>query len=328
MLTAEQLERRRRGLGATDVVALVGLSSFASPWDVYREKTDPTFARTTSGLAARIGQHMESFILELYEERTGRDAYASDTVAHPTHAWALATPDAVIPERAKDVIASADGEPNTWYGPLERLVEIKRPTIYTAHEWGHEAMGAEGAPPRYVVQCAWQMFVTGAPRCDLVALIGDDDLRIYQLERDHELIGALFERARSFWVDNVLARVPPAIDGSEAAADYVARMFPKAARPRLRADGELECLARDYGDACEAFKAAESRKDTLANRLKAAIGEHVGAWGDGWSASYGEQAGGIDYARAAADAGVTGEALEQYRRPGFRALRVTFKEKT
>lgn len=325
MLSAEQIERRRSGLGATDVVAILGLSEFAGPWEIYLEKTDPTYQRPPAGMPARVGSHMEGLIAELYRERTGRPIFHCDTIEHASHEWALATPDRVVPTLDGWEIDDFYGETVIREGRAERLVEIKRPTIYTAHQWGHELNGAEGVPPRYLVQCQWQLEVCDVEVCDLTALIGDDDLRIYEIRRDRELASALFERSRSFWFDHVVARQPPAVDGSDAARRYVESLFPRPVRPRVRADGELECLARDLRDADAEFKAAEAKREALANEMRRRIGEHEGAWGKGWCASWGEQRGGFDYARAVKEAGVTAERLESYRRPPFRSFRFTWK---
>ena len=53
------------------------------------------------------------------------------------------------------------------------------------------------------------MGVTDTQVCYMAVLIGGNKYRQYRIERNQELIDVLFEVAEDFWVNNVLAGVPP-----------------------------------------------------------------------------------------------------------------------
>ena len=52
----------------------------------------------------------------------------------------------------------------------------------------------------------------------VAALIGADDLRVYQIARDEELIAMIRQRAVDFWFNHVIAEIPPPIQTSDDAS--------------------------------------------------------------------------------------------------------------
>lgn len=260
MLTAEQLIQRRSGLGASEIAAVCGASPYATPLDVYLRKLG-LVDDTVENDARRAGNMLEPAILSWYAaEMGGANLRASLTLRHPSYEWALATPDAVWTD-----------EP--------RLVEAKNVGIRMAHEWGDDP---DAVPASYMLQTQWQMEVCGYERCDLAVLIGGQTLRIYPQRRDPELCASLLTIAGRFWRNNVLAEVPPPIDGSDGARAYLDRKHPRQMRPMLPAPHGAEELARRYKAAIEAENSALAEKKLCGNILRGMIGDAEGisaTWG-------------------------------------------------
>src|ERR1700690_4404915 len=90
MLSTEQLAARKGGIFSTDAAAVLGLSKYRSPVQVWLEKPGQSEAADLSGIeAVRMGHVMEPVIARLYQDRTGHDLrFLGDyTGWHPTHSF-------------------------------------------------------------------------------------------------------------------------------------------------------------------------------------------------------------------------------------------------
>lgn len=294
-LSAAQVSMRAAGIGSSEIATVLGLSdAYGNLHDLFDEKTSPGSVYRENALHLRVGAHMEEFIARLYEERTGhrvvsfydeRGESMPWTIAHPKESWMLASPDRFVGRDIPYVepITNALANPDAF----NRLLEIKHVT-FTRDEWGD---GIDEVPPRYLVQCQWQMGVSGVHRCDLVALLGD--LKIYPLEFDTVMFAAMAAAAREFWFYNVLGLVPPEID--HAAGPALLRRHP------MVRDEDLPPATEDIDEAAaELFEAKTERAkldkivDELENRLKAFIGDRagvVGYCGEHWRARWANRKG-------------------------------------
>lgn len=253
MLTPEQLERRRSGVGASDIGAIAGLSHYATAWDIWCAKTlGPT--PETDEMA--LGSLLEPALAALYARRHPDVELAeSRTIAHPQHPWALATPDRLV---------LADGQ-------VQRLLEIKTAGPTTRAEWGTED---DAIPEGYLAQCQWQLFVTGLRTVDVIALVAGEP-RFYRVERSDRLIQWLFAHAAAF-MERLRNGTPPALDGSEAAGRWLAATYPETRAPLREATTDESTLLAQYAAAREIEKSAAAEKERLAQALKLAIGDREG----------------------------------------------------
>lgn len=243
MLTPEQREQRRRGVGSSDIPAIVGVSPHAAPIDVYLDKLGLSEERVTP--ETWCGDRAEAFIASLYVERSGSPLGHPDrTIGHDVHPWALATPDRFA---------------------HDRIVEIKLVGAGMVHLWGD-------APPAHVlVQVQWQLEVCDVDRADVAALLGGTDFRIYPVERDREMGADLLDVGRCFWEEHVLARNPPPMSGEDARR--LARMrYPLSMGDLLSATPEAEELR----DRILRVKRHQKRVEDLRARLEARAMDMVG----------------------------------------------------
>ncbi len=285
MLTDAQKALRRSGLGSSDIGAVAGLSPYAGPMDVWLVKRG--LAEVPETEAMRLGTALEPVIADLYERehvergdalhgllRHPQHVWPSTvdgTLAHPSEPWALATPDRVVD--LYDAQLRAVGR---------RLVEIKSVAWRSAHHWGD---AHDDVPPWYRAQIAWQMAVTGVGVCDLAALIGGAELRVYRIERDVELEAMLLDVGRAFWRRIERGEEPP-VDESETWRRHLEARFPRAAAGLIAATREADEIAARLADARARRAAAEADEERAANELRAAIGDAEGIAGDGWKATW------------------------------------------
>jgi len=206
-LTRDQwLQERRSGIGASECAAILGLSPWKTPLQVYFEKTgeipqqEPT-ARMKWGLK------LERLIAEDYQEQTG--------------AALLDKPPAILRlDSAPWCLASLD------YWTADRVVEIKTVGQYSEGEFGEP--GTDEIPKHYALQVQQQMACAGRDKADLVALfLGSYETHVYTIVRRDDLIAELVEAEREF-MDRVCRRDPPLPDFKHpSTADILAMIEPE-----------------------------------------------------------------------------------------------------
>lgn len=273
-LSLAQHAARAEGVGSSEIAQIIGVSPHGTAFDLYCQKTG-LVGPTPETLAQQIGTALEEPIARLYGRRTGAleivrpraalSCVVDDTVAHPAHPWALATPDFYAVGGA--------------FAP-GRLVEIKNVGGWMTRAWGDD--GTDEVPLHYLAQCTWQMGVTGVPRCDLVALLGGSDLRVYPLAFDAALFDRLLAAARRFWFDHVRARVAPTLDGSESARRYLDARYPRSSAGRVPAPPLAEVFAEQLAAARAGQAAADDARARAEHALKELLGGREGFDGAGW----------------------------------------------
>lgn len=265
-LSPEQLAMRKDGMTATDVAAIVNLHPYRRPVDVWMDKTDRALP-FLGNMRTRWGNILEAPVRDDYAERYGVRVEVPGTLQHPVITWAMATPDGIC-YRPRYAV------------PVNGL-EVKTHGWRAADDYG--APGSDEVPMYELIQCAWNMFVTGLDKWDLVAFIDNQPVD-YHLYRDDELIGMLREEADKFRVDYVLADVPPLPDGSESYDRYLSTTYPhKKDADYLNIDQLPEAMLtmRALRRALEEQEHIEQEVEVLKQNLKAVCRDHSGLiWTD------------------------------------------------
>jgi predicted phage-related endonuclease len=279
-LSPRQLALRRTGLTATDLVVLSGLDPYRTPHDVWADKLGIAVPSAETEPQS-LGNELEPIVIRRLAEKRGLYTIPRRmmTVRRKDKPLHLATPDAFFALAPR--------------GSVEALGQVKVVGVGSARAWWPSGV-VTGLPDRVFVQCAWELGVTGLPVDYVGALVGGTEIRTYAVERDadlEELLGELEDLAAKWWRDHVVARVPPALDGSEGAARMLRALYPRPRGPRRKAGPLTEQAAREYFDAKRAALEAERQLETAKQQLIDYCGEAVGILGDGWRLAY-------DYRRA------------------------------
>ena len=199
------LEWRRGGIGGSDIGALLGLSTFASPWSLWADKVGLIPPSETTE-RQRIGHRMETVLAGEYYDRTGLIVAAQQKwCTHPEYPWARCTIDGF----ATDPNAGSD-EPVA-------VVEFKTDA---RRNW------ADGVPPGIRAQCIWQMGVTGVHHAHLVVMHAGFNVDVHDIDWDQADWEFMLDRANRFWTEHVVTGTPPPVDGTNATDDAIAAVWP------------------------------------------------------------------------------------------------------
>lgn len=187
MLTEIQRKQRKLGIGGSDAAAIMGLSKWKTPLDVYLDKTTDSIEETTNSM--HFGNKLEPIIAEEYQRVTGKKLKTdNDMIIHPEYEFLIANVDGLI-------IGEKTG------------FEAKTASAFNAKEWGES--GSDDIPTQYIIQCAHYAMVADLEKIDVAVLLGGQDFRIYTINRNEKLEQAIMKKEKDFWNDNVLPKIPP-----------------------------------------------------------------------------------------------------------------------
>lgn len=247
------LAERQRGIGASEAAAVLGLSPWLTPLELYLRKTGQIPEKEATA-RMRFGLVWEKFIAELYRERFPAFELARwelRSIACEGAPWMLATPDA---ERD-------DG----------RLVEIKKVNHFAARDFGED--GSADVPIAYALQVQQQMACLGRTEADLAALIGDDDFRVYHLTLNVEIVERLKVAERDF-MERVATANPPLPDFQHPTTADILRMIePEAGKVIVLDDVAATVEMGAYLQYRDVEKAAKRAKEIAQSRLTHAMGD-------------------------------------------------------
>ena len=256
------LAERRSGLGGSDIGAILGLSKYKTPVQVWLEKTGRADDQEAS-LPMRFGSFAEDFVASEYEKRTGRIVQRfSSMLRHPTAPLIGHVDRLVVPDGAKS--ASFRREIRTDTG-----LECKTASSYevSSPDWGEE--GTDQIPAGYLVQCAAYMALTGCSRWDLAVLFGNHEFRVYRLLRDLELEAEIIARASEWWERHVIHGDMP----DPSTIEDVRALYKGVTDQTIVADESLLAWARVAEDAAAKAKQYETVAESAKTHLLAAMGE-------------------------------------------------------
>lgn len=197
----EWLMYRKKGITGTDAGAIVGMNPYISSFHVYQNKTTDELDLKDNE-AMRQGRDLEEYVAQRFAEETGKKVRRAQAIFYnEKHPFMLADFDRLI-----------DGE--------RAGLECKTVSPYSSDKWKDGKI-----PLHYQMQCQHYLAVSGYDCWYIAALIFGQEFIIHRIERDEELINSLITIEKRFWKENVLARVMPDPDGSEAYSDVIASMY-------------------------------------------------------------------------------------------------------
>lgn len=263
----EWLALRKTGLGGSDIGALLGMSRYTSPYELYLEKREelPDLPRSEALMRAAMWGHLhEPLIAARFAELHGMRTRRIGLVRHEADAWRLANLD-------RQVIGCPDG-------PC--ALEIKNRSAYKASEWG-ESGDPDGVPDTEALQTIWYGGVTGYAHMHVAVLINGNDDRYYRVECEADLVADVVAMARSFW-QRILDGDPPPVDGSDASTELLAALWPadEGAEVVLAPD-EAGRLLADRDRLKEEVERGAAELARTQNELKAMLGDAETALCDG-----------------------------------------------
>ena len=252
----EWLAERRKGIGASDAAVILGVSPFKSAYALYAEKAGEMDAEDLSEIERiKWGNRFQQPIIDGFSEDTGRSIEHWPPFRIASYSflpWMLCTPDAI----------QVDSDRGS--GPLE----AKNSSTFMAHEWDSEP------PMYYQVQLQHQMAVLSMGWGTLCVVLGGQELRWFDMQRNDRFIAAMTD-AETLFQERVEKRLPPPIDGSQATAKALQLLHPEDSGETISLPDKATDWDARLAKLKRLEKKVEEQKTALGNRLKAEIGDNT-----------------------------------------------------
>lgn len=255
MLTTEQIERRRKGIGGSDAPSILGIHPTRGPLSVFMSKAMRVDDDLDDEERIRWGNLLEPVIREEAARRLELSVTApKDTFVHRDHEWMLGNVDGLLSDGSILETKNID-----WMQARDKLGEP----------------GTDAADYSHIVQVQHYMEVLDRDHARVAYLVGGNDLRIYEVPRDRELGALLVDQLGRFWRENVLADVPPPmhLDSPSIVSEYLKLRYPRDNGEVLTAAGVVVDLLTELRSVKRAASQAKSREAVLSNEIRAVMGD-------------------------------------------------------
>jgi len=198
------LTQRYKYLGGTDCAAVLGLSRWRTPLQVWAEKTEQIIPKELDSEAAELGKELEDYVARRFCKKTGKEVRRiNETLFHKKYNFLGANIDRRIV-----------GE-NT-------ILECKTCSAWKSKEWEGEEIPAE-----YIMQCYHYIMVTGVEKCYIAVLIGNQDFKWKEIKRDEKIISEILKKEVAFWNNFIKTKEMPMII-TKNDDDVLYQLFPNA----------------------------------------------------------------------------------------------------
>lgn len=248
----EWREERRKGIGGSDVAAIMGLSRYATPYKVWLDKVCGQSDDISDKPAVMWGNILEHIVgehyAELHPERSVRRV--NGMMRSIDRPWAQASLDYEVRDH------------DLGWGVLE---------IKTAG-WRREDDWSDGVPIYYQTQVAHYLSVSGRPFADVAVLIAGQDYREFRIMRDEDDVRVVNEAVDRFWNEYVVPKREPDVEFMDNANVFLAHQ--EQTGDYIESDGVRE-LSR-WLIAKSEYEDAKRELDRWSAKLKEVVGDSPG----------------------------------------------------
>ena len=255
MLNNQDFTRDRHlYIGGSDIGAILGLSPYRTPLEVWMDKTGRS-TNEANNLAIRFGNFAEDFVANEYALQTQSSLlHYPKPIPHPKYPHLVGHVDRfVMPSALLDQSNQYELFDEKGVCCAAHLLECKTANPFNQSQWGES--GTNQVPLPYLVQCLWYLAITNLERADLAVLFSNQDFRIYSIARDLELEQMMIDKALFFWNNYVLSDIAPP---AKCEADYQ-HLYPIEAKGKsTQADSDLFEMILRLNEVQEEIKTKES----------------------------------------------------------------------
>ena len=190
------LAYRRKGIGGSDVAALLGISPWRTARDLYYDKLNIAAVEDNEGnwVALEMGHLLEPLVAKIFERKTGYKVYQIKKMfQHAEYPWMLADVDYFV--------ELPDG--------TTAILEIKTTNYNARNNWWLDE--EETVPVYYESQGRHYMAVMDVDRCFFCCLYGnnEEETIIREIRRDMDYEEEMIYLEQYFWETYVLTKTPP-----------------------------------------------------------------------------------------------------------------------
>ncbi len=262
MTHEEWLDIRKKSIGGSEIAAVIGMNRWKTQFAVWAEKTGRIDSSVQQSESMYWGIVMESILRQEFSKRTG---YAVKE-AH----YIFASIDNPF------MTANIDGYVDLGNGEYA-VLEIKTAGNYAESDWN------DGCPIEYFCQVQHYLYITGMKKAFIAVLIGVNQFKYLEINRDEDTIQTIICCAKQFW-NLVQTDIPPAVTDKDNS--ILATLYPTAKDVTVKMPKEYKDVLRQYTEAKQAIEVAKKAKEEAEAKLKVFMKDSDTAVIDGYKISW------------------------------------------
>jgi putative phage-type endonuclease len=241
MTHQEWLLERQKGIGGSDISAILGLNPYKTKLDVYHDKMASKVEDAPNEDMLR-GQLLEEFVAQMYGKLAGAE------IRKPKRK--------IFRHRTYDYIRASVDRFYTDASGKDNILECKTSAKKITHDTIY---------PAWVCQVQWYMMILGKKTSTIVWCCPPGfSIEWMEIPASKDFQKYMLEEAKKFWHDHILAAVPPE---PTTAAD-VARLFPVSKEEAIHADESMMDVLGRYSELSKQEKAIKAEKDQLSDVIR------------------------------------------------------------
>lgn len=262
MTNEEWLDIRKKSIGGSEIAAVIGMNRWKTQFAVWAEKTGRIDSSVQQSESMYWGIVMESILRQEFSKRTG---YAVKE-AH----YIFASIDNPF------MTANIDGYVDLGNGEYA-VLEIKTAGNYAESDWN------DGCPIEYFCQVQHYLYITGMKKAFIAVLIGGNQFKYLEINRDEDTIQTIICCAKQFW-NLVQTDIPPAVTDKDNS--ILSTLYPTAKAVTVKMPKEYKDVLRQYTEAKQAIEVAKKAKEEAEAKLKVFMKDSDTAVIDGYKISW------------------------------------------
>ena len=243
-------------IGGSDIAAVLGLSRWKTPLQVWAEKTGNLIPEDIGHkLHVRLGIKLEATVCDLFTEETGKKvARVNEALVHPKYPFLRGMIDRrVVGEKA--------------------ILEAKTTSSWNAEKWE----GDDNIPQDYILQTMFYMELAGAERGYLACLVGNQHFHVKTIERDDKLQKEIIAKAVDFWTRYIEPKIMPTMITSRD-AETLYSLYPLGDEGEaIELDDTANAIIESLQGMAADEKALKAQIEKSKNELKVMLKDH--SWG-------------------------------------------------
>ena len=285
------LHFRTRGLGASDIGAVLGFSDYCSPMQKFDEKISLIPKPKFENLAMFLGKRAENLNAEMWEYWDGsvegmmKNFYAGTKVRrcrrinayiqNPKYDWLFVSLDRIINKHS-----------NVGEGALE----LKNLSSYEAQKWEN------GIPTTHLLQVQTQCLVAGFEYGELAIKQDDRNYNVYPFEKNHAICEQIIDQTHDFWhgkvvparklqtqifhakqnfnlklvedLEGQLQQLEPEPTGDDSVSDFLSEKYKRGVRGEREGNAVELSIAKNHIIKKEQLKTLEFEVREAENKIK------------------------------------------------------------
>ena len=254
-------ELRAKRIGGSDIGAIIGVNPYKSIVDVYVDKTEGSNFKGNE--LTHWGHMLEGTILKEFSNKH-KELIVYEVPYSVVNDFLIANLDGALKDKET-------GD----YGVLE----IKTTSLWNKKDWEDDVI-----PQYYYAQVQHYLMLTGYKFAYIAVLIGGQQYKEFKIERSEEDISLIRNKATEFYQENLLKKIPPMPDGSDAYMNHLKKKAMEIENNEVRELPEFEEIAIRIKELARQKKLIEDEDKLLKEKilhkmieektLKAVAGKH------------------------------------------------------